>query len=92
MTEYNYLEEFHKAAMTDKPAETWPAFEQALAEFNHKHGVDWTSRELQDNTVFDIATRAYEIDRPTYCFEHGCYFAECGKLGHGDEFNPKETL
>jgi hypothetical protein len=29
---------------------------------------------------------------PTFCTEHKCYFVECGKLGHGENFDPKETL
>jgi len=27
-----------------------------------------------------------------YCVEHGCYFVECGKLGHGEHFDKRETL
>lgn len=40
----------------------WPAFEEALLEFNRKNNVDWTCRELQDNTARDLADRAFEID------------------------------
>jgi hypothetical protein len=29
---------------------------------------------------------------PTFCTEHNAYFVECGKLGHGEDFDPKEKL
>jgi hypothetical protein len=28
----------------------------------------------------------------TFCREHGCYFVECKDLGHGEDYNPNETL
>lgn len=28
----------------------------------------------------------------SFCSEHGTYFVECGHLGHGDDYDPDETL
>ena len=31
-------------------------------------------------------------DDDSFCREHGMYFVECGHLGHGEQYDPKETI
>ncbi len=35
---------------------------------------------------------AQRDDEDSFCREHKCFFIECGNLGHGDAYDPKETL
>lgn len=40
----------------------------------------------------DEAGRFECFSDPSFCPEHGTYFVECGHLGHGQNYDPDETL
>jgi hypothetical protein len=75
------------------------AYQAAMEEF-YRARPELRGRKLfeldrDDRTL--VLARQVEIYRDrggdeSFCTEHGCYFVECHALGHGEDFDPKETL
>jgi len=48
------------------------------------------AKSLQKTVENHFGAQCWNDD--SFCREHGTYFVECGHLGHGDDYDSKETL
>ena len=80
-------------------ADHLPSEAEVIAQFSLDYepekGEEIDIKAVNEETIVELGEKIQidpAVEDPTFCKEHGCYFVECKNLGHGEDFDPRETL